>query len=83
MGSKQLAKKLKIFCRCQRWITMNRTYDFWTRNCQKFAAELILWLTDGAAKLPPIEAAALNMFNGPAAFGVSGDGESKVDITKI
>ena len=71
------------FCRCQRWVDRNRTYDIWAENCQMFAAETIMWLTDGAAKLPPIEAAKLVIICTPSAFAVSGDGESKVDMQII
>ncbi len=39
-----------------------------------------MWLTGGAANLPPLEAADLTGANGPSAFAVSGDWESKVIV---
>jgi len=42
-----------------------------------------MWLTDGAAKLPSIEAGDLLLKVGPSAGAVSGDGESKVGLKTI
>ncbi len=42
-----------------------------------------MWLTDGAAKLPPIEAGELLLKVGPSAGAVSGVGEAKVGLKTI
>ena len=39
-----------------------------------------MWLTEGSASLPPLEAADLDGASGPSAFAVSGDWESKVIV---
>ena len=60
------------------WQNSNPNYNFMTGNCQKFAIELIMWLTDYTAKLPPMQAGSVEISGNPSAFAVSRNGESKV-----
>ena len=69
---------MKYFCRNRQWLRQNPTYEFTTTNCQKFAHDLIMWLTDGAAVIPAVQSANINIDSGPAAMAIAGDRETKV-----
>jgi hypothetical protein len=67
-----------FFDRNRQWLNKNPKYEFKTTNCQKFAHDLIMWLTDGAAVIPAVQAANIDIESGPAAMAVAANGETKV-----
>lgn len=58
------------------WISNNPTYDVWTANCQKFVTDITVWATNGACKLPPMEAGDGAHGYGPSAFAGAKNGEA-------
>lgn len=65
------------------WKASNPTYNFTSDNCQKFARELIGWLTDGAHKpLPMMDAGVgANSARGPNAWAGAEGGAAYAGAT--
>lgn len=68
-------EQIRIFN--EKWLRNHPKYDFKSDNCQLFATELAIWVTDGCCKLPKMQAGHGGNAHGPSAFADAKDGDAR------
>lgn len=58
------------------WLVKHPTYDWRLSNCQTFVTDFAMWLSEGSARLPSMEAGFGENRTGPSAFAGTVPGEA-------